>query len=291
MLAPSSEPTGPALFDLTGRTALVTGASRGLGKQIARELAAQGAAVGVVARTEEPGRIPGTIHETVAEITGAGGTATAVRCDLTDDAEVAAAAATVAERLGPVDLLVNNAGVVVLRPFLETAPRHLDLAYRINVRAPFVMMQAVVPGMVAAGRGHVVNLVNLASQARGTAVPLGYAAYTATKAALARMTLAIALELGPTGVAATVLAPTGLVETEGWRVAAGDVRLPNAEPIEYVGRATAWIAAQPAAGVTGRVLETQATLAAAELIPHADLSYADLAQVDASEITTRAPGR
>jgi len=272
---------------LTGRVALVTGASRGLGKQIARELAAQGAAVGVVARTEEPGRVPGTIHQTVDEITAAGGIASAVRCDLTDDDQVTAAAATVAERLGPIDLLVNNAGVVVLKPFLETEPRHLDLAYRINVRAPFVMMQAVVPGMVAAGHGHVVNLVNLASQARGTAVPLGYPAYTATKAALTRMTLAIALELGPTGVAATVLAPTGLIETEGWRIAAGDTRLPNAEPIEYVARAVAWIAAQPAATVTGRFLETQALLAGAGLIPRAELSYADLAQVDASEIGRR----
>lgn len=269
---------------LRGRVAMVTGASRGLGRQIALELGRQGAAVAVLARTETPGRIPGTIHETAATITGAGGTAVAVACDLVDDDQIADAVALTAERLGPIDLLVNNAGVIVSKPMLETAPRHLDLLYRVNVRAPFVMMQTVVPGMIAAGRGHIVNIATLSSQARGTAVPLGYAGYTATKAALVRMTLAVALELGPHGISVNALAPTGLIETEGWRAVAGEARLPNAEPIEYVGTAVAWIAAQDPRTLTGRFLETQALLEAAGLIAHAEYAYADLPQVDASAI-------
>jgi len=274
---------------LRGRVALVTGASRGLGKQIALELGRQGAAVAVVARTETAGKVPGTIHETAAAIVAAGGTALPVRCDLTDDDDIAAAVAQTDERLGPIDLLVNNAGVILTKPLLETAPRHLDLMYRVNVRAPFVLMQAVVPAMIGGGRGHVVNIATLSSQARGTAVPLGYAGYTGTKAALVRMTLAIALELGPHGVSVNALAPTGLIETEGWRTVAGDARLPNAEPIEYVGRAVAWIAAQDPCALTGRFLETQALLEAAGLIDHADYTYADLPQVDAAAIG-REPG-
>ena len=249
---------------LRGRVALVTGASRGLGKQIALELGRQGAAVAVVARTETPGKVPGTIHETAAAITAAGGTALPVRADLTDDDDIAAAVARTVERLGPVDLLVNNAGVILTKPLLETAPRHLDLMYRINVRAPFVLTQAVVPGMIGVGRGHIVNIATLSSQARGTAVPLGYAGYTGTKAALVRMTLAIALELGPHGVSVNALAPPGLIETE-------------------------WIAAQEPRALTGRFLETQALLEAAGLIDHADHTYADLPQVDAASIG-REPG-
>jgi NAD(P)-dependent dehydrogenase (short-subunit alcohol dehydrogenase family) len=274
----------PPAAPLQGRVALVTGASRGLGKQIALELGRRGAAVAVLARSEQPGRVPGTIHDTAAAITDAGGAALAVRCDLTDDDQIASAVAQAVDGLGPIDLLVNNAGLILTKPLLETAPRHLDLLYRVNVRAPFLLMQTVVPGMIEAGCGHIVNIATLSSQARGTAVPLGYAGYTGTKAALARMTLAIALELGPHGISVNALAPTGLIETEGWRTVAGDARLPNAEPIEYVGQAVAWIATQDPRTLTGRFLETQALLESAGLIDHADYTYADLPQVDASAI-------
>jgi NAD(P)-dependent dehydrogenase (short-subunit alcohol dehydrogenase family) len=266
---------------LAGRVALVTGASRGLGRAIALELAREGADVAVLARSELPGKLPGTIHDTAREIEALGRRALPLRCDVTRDEDLRACAERAVAELGRVDVLVNNAGIIVNRPFLETDPRRLDLLYRVNVRAPFVAMQALVPHMIERGSGHVINVATLSSQARGTRVPLGYAGYTGTKAALVRMSLAIALELRPHGVSVNALAPTGLVETEGWKAVAGGARLPNAEPIEYVGRAAAWIASQDPGRLTARFLETQQLLAGAGLIPSASLSYADLPQVDA----------
>jgi NAD(P)-dependent dehydrogenase (short-subunit alcohol dehydrogenase family) len=255
-----------------------------LGRVIAVELARAGAAVAVAARTETPGRLPGTIHDTVDEIRADGGTALPVRCDVTDDEAVAASVARVVAELGRLDVVVNDAAVIVNRPLLETEPRHLDLMYRVNVRAPFVVMQAALPHMIERGRGHVINLGTLSSQARETAIPLGYPGYTATKAALVRMTLAVALEMRPHGVGVNVLAPTGLIETEGWRAIAGDQRLPNAEPIEYVARAATWIAAQDPRRVTGRFLESQDVLVRAGLLERASLTYADLPQVDVTQL-------
>ena len=98
------------------------------------------------------------------------------------------------------------------------------------------------------------------------------------------MSLALALELAPDGIAVNALGPTGLIETEGWRTVAGDQRLPNAEPIEYIGQAVTWIAQQDPRLLTGRFLETQSLLADAGLIARAELSYADLPQVQADEI-------
>jgi NAD(P)-dependent dehydrogenase (short-subunit alcohol dehydrogenase family) len=268
---------------LDGRVALVMGASRGLGRVIALELARAGATVAVAARTETPGKLPGTIHDTADEIRAAGGRALPVRCDVTDDEAVSATVARVLAELGALDVVVNDAAVIVNKPLLETEPRHLDLMYRVNVRAPFVVMRAVLPHMIERGRGHVINLGTLSSQARSTAIPLGYPGYTATKAALVRMTLAVALEMRPHGIAVNVLAPTGLIETEGWRAIAGDRRLPNGEPIEHVARAAAWIAAQDPRRITGRFLESQDVLVRAGLLDRAALTYADLPQVDAED--------
>ena len=103
---------------LKDRVAIVTGASRGIGKGIARAYAAEGARVVVAARTDEPGRLPGTIHETVAEIRDAGGQALAVKCDVSDDEQVRAMVKAAMDAYGRIDVLVNNAAVT-LRPLVK----------------------------------------------------------------------------------------------------------------------------------------------------------------------------
>jgi NAD(P)-dependent dehydrogenase (short-subunit alcohol dehydrogenase family) len=275
---------------LTGRVALVTGASRGLGRQVALELARAGADVAVLARTAAAGgRLPGTVPETAAAVEALGRRALPLVCDVTDDGAVAIATRRVLDEWGGVDILVNNAGAVFAGGFLTMEPRRFDLLWRLNVRAPFVLMQRLVPSMIERGGGHVINVVTLSSQVRGREVPLGYAGYTATKAALARFSLAAALELREHGVAVNALAPTGLVETEGWQLVGGGAGLPNREPAEYLGRAAAWIAAQDPRRVTGHLLDSQAVLVAAGEFPAPELTWADLPTVDVGPLVAGPP--
>lgn len=276
---------------LAGRVALVTGAGRGLGRHVVLRLAGAGADVVLVARTAgTDASTPGSLAHVAAEVRALGRNALEAALDVTDDDAVAALARRVHEEVGPLDALVNNAGVIVNRPLLETAPRHLDLLWRVNVRAPAVLMQAFVPAMAARGSGHVVNVASLSSQVRGTRVPLGYAGYTATKAALVRLSQAAALELRADGVAVNAVAPTGLVETEGWaRVAAGR-RLPNAEPIDHLGRAVAWLVAQDPRRITGRFLDSQQVLVMAGVLDAPALTFDDLAQVDVAADAAAAGG-
>jgi 3-oxoacyl-[acyl-carrier protein] reductase len=190
--------------ELSG-VALVTGAGRGLGHDTAVALSRAGMRVGLLGRTRT------TLEETLRACVQAGTRAVAVPADVTRDDAVRAAVSTVERDLGPVDLLVNNAGLV---DPVETEPWHADPGdwWRVvetNVRGPFLVSRAVVPGMVERGRGRVVN-VNSGMGAR--AVP-GYSAYSVSKAALARFTDALAQSLEGTGVVVLDVSP-GLVRTD-----------------------------------------------------------------------------
>jgi NAD(P)-dependent dehydrogenase (short-subunit alcohol dehydrogenase family) len=269
---------------LEGRIALVTGASRGLGRHIALQLAHAGADIAVLARNlGESESTPESVRAVAAEIRALGRRAFEAAVDLADDAALAALVERVRAEWGRIDILVNNAGIVATQPLLQMPPKRLDLLWRINVRAPALLIQACAPGMIERRWGHVVNVASLSSQVRGTQVPLGFAGYTATKAALVRLSHALALELQPHGVAVNALAPTGLVETEGWlRVARGQ-RLPISEPIDYVGRAVAWLAAQDPARFSGRFLDSQQVLVMAGVLERPALTFADLPQVDVAK--------
>jgi NAD(P)-dependent dehydrogenase (short-subunit alcohol dehydrogenase family) len=271
---------------LDGRIALVTGASRGLGRHIALQLARAGADVVVLARTlGESESTPESLRAVASEVRALGRRAFEAAIDLADDAAIGEVVERVRSGWGRIDILVNNAGIVATQPLLQLAPKRLDLLWRINVRAPALLIQACAPDMIERGGGHIINIASLSSQVRGSQLPLGFAGYTATKAALVRMSHALALELKPHGVAVNALAPTGLVETEGWlRVAKGQ-RLPNAEPIDYTGRAVAWIAAQDPARFSGRFLDSQQVLVMAGALERPALTYADLPQVDVSKWT------
>ncbi len=191
--------------DLTGTVALVTGASAGIGRHLAEGLAARGAAVAGLARGAD--RLRAAMEE-VAAATGA--RTLAVPTDVTDPTAVDAAVAEVTRGLGPVGLLVNNAGLVDAAevPLWEADPDQWWSVVESQVRGPFLLARAVVPGMVAAGGGRVVGLAS----GLGTRGDARYSAYSAGKTAQMRITEAIDLAGAAHGVRAFDLAP-GVVDT------------------------------------------------------------------------------
>ena len=136
---------------LDGRVAIVTGASRGIGAEIARRFAAEGAAVAVSARTTEAGQsaFEGTIHETVQSIVDAGGAAVAVAANLARPEDRARLVAETEQQLGPVDVLVNNGAVTWFGPVETFQEKHFRMMFEVQVRAPFELAQLVLPGMRA----------------------------------------------------------------------------------------------------------------------------------------------
>jgi 7-alpha-hydroxysteroid dehydrogenase len=275
-----------------GRVALVTGASRGIGAALAAALAAEGAAVACAARTERvwDERLPGTIHDTVDAIQRGGGHAIAVRCDLTVDEDIVDLAATVARELGPADILVNNAALTVPgRPPARSAPARAPSArspspaadragppgfldfplkgyrrhFEVDVFAAYRLMQLVLPGMIAAGRGAILNITSDASRRPGEGPwpdaggPTPFA-YGGAKAALEHLTQAVAYEMQPYGVSVNALMPSLPVATPGLVATSPGVdgQLPMAGFCEAALR----LLAAPAAQVTGRVAYSEDVL-------------------------------
>jgi NAD(P)-dependent dehydrogenase (short-subunit alcohol dehydrogenase family) len=185
---------------LDGQTALVTGATSGLGRAIAERLAQEGAHVLV------HGRDPDRGAEAVAAITALGGTARFIAADLGSHAEVV----RLAQEAGDIDILVNNAGFVVFAPTAELAVGAFDATFAINVRAPFYLVAAFAPAMAKRGRGSIVSVDSMA----GRIGLSGGAAYGASKAALSAMTRAWTAEYSPSGVRINAVAP-GPVYTDG----------------------------------------------------------------------------
>src|SRR4051812_30641772 len=146
-------------IDLTDRVAIVTGASRGIGRAIALGLAKAGCRVVVAAKsTESTEKLPGSIHTVAAEVEALGGQALAVQVDLRDEAQIEAMAARTVERFGRIDVLVNNAGALWWRPLTETPAKRFDLVTGVNARAAFLCCRAALPSMLDRRWGHIINL-------------------------------------------------------------------------------------------------------------------------------------
>jgi len=251
------DPTGP---DLSGKVAIVSGASRGIGRGLALGLAEAGATVVCSARTtsSRPNDLglPGTIDETAAAIRAAGGEALAVRCDIGVADDITALVDATVATYGRLDVLVNNAMAPTRGLFPETTEEMWDESMRINVRSLFLTARAVVGPMREQGAGSIINISSGAADPYITGMPPGYVTYSVAKAALERFSTALAGELGEVGIAVNALRP-GAVKTEmtvhelgadhdwtGWTT-------PDA-----VVPAVNFLAAQDGTGVTGRILES-----------------------------------
>ncbi len=248
---------------LTGRVAIVGGASRGIGRDIAVALAAEGAKVVVAARSEvEPDpRLPGTIHQTVADIQEAGGEAIAVKEDVSDEEQNDAMLQRTLEAYGRVDILVNNAAVLVPRNILDLPTRHIDLHNKVNIKGPILSIRAVLPTMIEQQQGWVINVSSRAAVFPGPGPykdvqPTRAFMYAATKAALERLTQQLAVEYQEQGISFNVLSPVGRIRTPGnvfGMTKAGETPEPF-EVAEAMGKGAVYICSQAPATYTGNIL-------------------------------------
>ncbi len=235
---------------MEGRVAVVTGASRGIGRAIAVKLAGAGATVVAAARgTNAAG--------TVDEIASRGGRAEAVALDVTDDAAVAAAIAGIVERHGKIDILVNNAGITRDQLVLRMKRDDWDVVLATNLTAAYTCAQAVLKPMVKQRYGRIVNVTSVVGQS-GNA---GQANYAASKAGLIGLTKSLALEVASRNITVNAVAP-GLIDTDMTRAISGGahddwtarIPLKRIGTADDVAAAVVFLASDAASYITGQVL-------------------------------------
>ena len=231
----------------TGRRALVTGASRGIGAAIAERLAAEGAAVAITARTlDHHDHLAGSLTETKARLERYGARVAAVVADLADEADRARIVPEAAEALGgSIHILVNNAAAAMYQPLIDFPLKRRRLIFEVNVHAPLDLAQAVIPAMRQAGEGWIVNLSS-GSARLGDGPPFERGAlgsttgiYGASKAALDRLTNSLAAELHSSGVRVNTIQPRAAVMSEGAdQLVGGKLRADQIESMEQMVEAT-----------------------------------------------------
>jgi len=248
-------------FRLDGQAALITGAGseRGIGREIGLAYAAAGAAVGL-ADVDEDG-----VRAAAQAVRAAGGEAVPLRMDATDPGSISAAVAVFERELGPVDILVNSAGISRSTPIWEIGLEEFDLIMGINVRGGFLCLKAVLPGMMQRRRGRVVWLSSVAGKQGGGI--FGTSHYAASKAAVIGLCQAAARELGPYGITSNAIAPgfvdTGIVarsssqelEDQVRVSVAGSAPLRRAGTAKDIACAALYLASDAAAYVTGEILD------------------------------------
>lgn len=240
----------PAELDLSGRVAVVTGGSRGIGRGIAELLAERGAAVAISYREREA-----AARETVDAIAARGGRSWAGACDVTDPESVAAFFAAAAAALGPIDILVNNAGTTADAHIMMLDPARWDRVVRTNLDGAYHCVRAVVRGMLHRRRG---AIINISSPSASMPLP-GQANYAASKAGLVGFTRALSRDLAGKGVLVNAVSP-GLIDTEMLAAMPASVRdaslkaIPLGRPglAREVAHVVAFLASDAASYITGQ---------------------------------------
>ena len=253
-------------MSLEGKIAIVTGASRGIGKAMAMGLASEGAQVVVAARSEESRpMLPGTIHSTVGEIEDAGGKALAVSTNVREEDSIRHLVDRTLDEYGGVDILINNAAIGSYTSFLEMSIKEWDLVMSIDLRAPFIACKAVAPIMIEQGGGSIINISSHAANnifsstlsADSEEIALIGQNYGPAKVGLERLSWRLAMELGPHNIAVNVLRPLRPVVTEGFLAQRPDADVSTwATPTDMV-KAAKYLADQDARGLTGSLVTAE----------------------------------
>jgi len=244
---------------LSGKTLFITGASRGIGKAIALRAARDGANIVVAAKTETPhARLPGTIHDTAAEIEAAGGRALAVKLDVRDEAEIESAVAQAVERFGGIDIVVNNASAISLTGTAETEIKRYDLMMSINVRGTFAVTRACLPHLERAANPHILVMGPPPSLAAHWYAP--HAAYTISKMGMSLCVLGWAEEFREAGIAANALWPRTLIDTAAMNMV-GAIKPGHCRRPDIVADAAHAILTRPSRACTGRFFIDEEALA------------------------------
>jgi len=253
---------------LDDRIAIITGASRGIGAEIARRFGREGATVAVAARTTDEGTSPlaGTIGETAEQIRAAGGTAVAIRADLSKPADREHLVAEATRQLGPPDILVSNAAVTYFTRVEDFVARRFELMFDVQVDAPFHLAQLVLPGMRDRGQGWILNISSGAARHPGfppnARAGRGGTVYGMCKAALERFSSGLAAELYDDNIAVNALSPSRVVPTPGTifhHLTTEDN--PDAEPPAVMAAAAVALCSGDPKTLTGRIAYSQDLLA------------------------------
>ncbi|WP_295914572.1 NAD(P)-dependent oxidoreductase [uncultured Xanthomonas sp.] len=246
---------------LKGKTLLITGASRGIGLAIALRAARDGANVAIAAKSAVPNpKLPGTIHTAAVAVEAAGGRALALKCDIREEEQVRAAVAATAEAFGGIDILVNNASAIWLRGALDTPMKRFDLMQQVNARGSFLCAQACLPHLLRSANPHILTLAPPPSLDPKWWAP--HTGYTLAKMGMSFVTLGLAGEFGPQGVAVNALWPRTLIATEALNMIPG-VEAGNGRRPEIMADAAHAVLTRPAAGFYGQFLIDDAVLAEA----------------------------
>lgn len=239
---------------LSGKVAIVTGASRGVGEYMALEFAKEGCDVVVAARTEAEGqsKLSGTIAGTARAIEALGVRALPVRLDVTDDAAIDEAVRTTLATFGRIDILVNNAGIMAPAPLVDMPMKRWDLIWRVNVRGAIACAKAVLPTMIAQRDGVIFNISSIAADQDGA----GNISYMLTKHALRELSKGMAAEERAHNVRAFALSPLGWVPTPGTLFYRLDETMPGVSDMlerpEAMGRAAVWLCGDEAKPLSGQ---------------------------------------
>jgi citronellol/citronellal dehydrogenase len=228
---------------LQDQVAVVTGASRGIGRQIAIDFAKAGANVIVTARSSEnsPSKLPGTIEETAREVEALGRRALAIPMDVTKEDDIQQMAERTLEEFGRCDIVVNNAAISAPAPFHETPLKRWDLVMNVNLRGPVMCMHAFLPSMIERKSGRIINISSILAEE----VISPMVSYSVSKVALEKLTQYAGQELKQHGIPVNCLRIEMSIATEGWMYRNPGMDFSDWEKPDAASDATLWIATQP----------------------------------------------
>ena len=240
------------MSSLSGKTLFITGASRGIGLAIAMRAARDGANIAIAAKSAVPNpKLPGTIHTAVDAVEAVGGRGLALKCDIREEDDVRAAVAATVERFGGIDILVNNASAIWLRGLADTPMKRFDLMQQVNARGTFLCAQACLPHLERAANPHILTLAPPPNLDPKWWAP--HTGYTLAKMGMSFVTLGLAAELAPRGIAVNALWPRTVIATDAINMIPGVVLAACRRP-DIVADAAHAVLVRPSRETSGQFL-------------------------------------